>query len=108
MIEVNIRYDMMPGADRQEYLEWAKKTIRLGLKAPGIIECRSNRNLMGSPQVRATYIWQTLTDWAKFAESAEWQALFSELNSALAVNVEVEIWGPSPVAPESIRYTKHE
>jgi len=108
LIEVNLRYDLLPGVDQQAYIEWAKKGIRLGLKAHGIVEARSNRDLLGSPQVRATYVWKTLADWAVFAEGAEWQALTTELQRSLATNVSIEIWGPSPVAPESIRPTKQE
>lgn len=108
VIEVNLRYDLIPRVDQQAYIEWAKKGIRLGLRAPGIIEARSNRNMLGSPQVRATYVWQTLADWAHFAESHEWQALLSELHGSLGTNIVVEIWGPSPVAPESIRPARQE
>jgi hypothetical protein len=108
LIEVNLRYDLLPGVDQHAYIEWAKKGIRLGLKAQGIVEARSNRNLLGSPQVRATYVWERLADWAVFAEGQEWQALISELRRSLGTNVSIEIWGPSPVAPESIRPAKRE
>lgn len=108
LIEVNLRYDLLPGVDQQAYVEWAKKAIRLGLKAKGSIEGRSNRNVLGSPQIRATFIWETLGDWATFAESPEWQSLLSELHASLGKNITIEIWGPSPVAPESIRPTKQE
>jgi hypothetical protein len=39
------------------------------LQAPGSVEIRVYRSLLGSPQVRLTLVWQMLADWAKFAES---------------------------------------
>ena len=75
------------------------------LQAPGIVELRANRNMLGAPQVRLTTIWETLADWAKFAESAERQELESEL-LAFTTNINVELWGPSPVAPEPLRPSK--
>ena len=63
---------------------------------------RVHRNLLGSPQVRLTLVWQTLADWAKFAEGAERQKLDSELLQ-FATNIHIEHWGPSPVVPEPLR-----
>ena len=102
MIEVNLTYDLLPGIDQQAYGEWGKKAVEKLLQAPGIIEFRGNRNVLGSPQVRSISVWQTLADWARHLESAEWQALESELR-AFGSNLKVEIWGPSPVIPDPIR-----
>jgi hypothetical protein len=56
-----------------------------------------------SSTVRATAIWQTLADWANFDESATWQAIAAELRAQFATSIQVDIWGPSPVAPEPLR-----
>jgi heme-degrading monooxygenase HmoA len=95
-------WDLLPDLDQQAYEGWAKKTIGTMLKSPGIIEFRANRNILGSPQVGTTVLWQTLADWAKFAESAENQKIQSELYK-FATNVKIELWGPSPVVPEPLR-----
>ena len=102
MIEVNTTWDLLPNIDQQAYGEWAKKTVGTVLKAPGIVEFRANRNLLGSPQVRSTAVWQSFADWAKYAESDEWQSLDAEFRS-FAINIRIEIWGPSPVLPEPLR-----
>jgi hypothetical protein len=65
------------------------------------------RTLTGSrstqlTQVRLTLVWQTLADWAKFAESRERQMLDSELFK-FATDSGLEIWGPSPDVPEPLR-----
>jgi heme-degrading monooxygenase HmoA len=102
MIEVNKTYDFLPGIDQQAYGELAQKGIRMMLQAPGIVELRGHRNMLSSRQVRLTTVWETLADWAKFAESAERQVLESELR-AFTTNINIELWGPSPVLPEPLR-----
>jgi len=102
MIEVNKTYDLLPGIDQQAYGQAAQEMIRMMLQAPGIIEFRANRNMLGSPQVRITTLWEALADWAKFAESAERYALEFEL-LAFTTNINVQLWGSSPVVPEPLR-----
>ena len=102
MIEVNKIYDLLPGIDLQAYLEYSKRALATMLKAPGIVEIRAYRSLLGSPHIRLTLLWQTLPDWAKFAESPERQVLDSEL-SRFATSIDLEIWGPSPAVPEPLR-----
>ena len=103
MVEVNLIYEFLPGMDQQAYMEWAKKAIGQVLRSPGVVEFRASRNLLGSPQVRTTTVWQALADWANFVESPEWQALESELRGSFAGNISIELWGPSPVVPEPLR-----
>jgi len=102
MIETSVYYDFLPGIKQQAYAELAKKAIGQTLQAPGLVEFRANRNVLGSPQVRSTTVWQTLGDWAKFSESAAWQAMEAELRT-FVTNYRTEIWGPSPVLPEPLR-----
>ena len=47
MIEVNKTYDLLPGIDQQAYGQAAQEMIRMMLQAPGIIEFRANRNMLG-------------------------------------------------------------
>jgi antibiotic biosynthesis monooxygenase (ABM) superfamily enzyme len=102
VIEVNKTYDLLPGIDRQAYLDYAKRAIAVMLKFPGLVEIRVYRSLLGSPQVRLTLEWQTLADWARFGESPERQKLDAGLLT-FAINIGIEIWGPSPAVPEPIR-----
>ncbi|MGD8517986.1 MAG: antibiotic biosynthesis monooxygenase, partial [Anaerolineae bacterium] len=103
MIDVDLRWDFLPGVDQQAYQAWAKKAIGTVLQAPGMVEFRANRNMLGPPQVRATSVWKTMADWANFDEGDAWEALKSELLDQYAHNYSVEIWGPSPVVPEPLR-----
>ncbi|WP_062536607.1 antibiotic biosynthesis monooxygenase [Mizugakiibacter sediminis] len=101
MIEVTQTYDLLPAVDRDTYADWVKKAIGLVLKQPGLVEFRAHRNLLGSPQVRTTTVWQSGADWAHFAEGA-WQTLEPELRR-MATNLRIELWGPSPMVTEPLR-----
>jgi heme-degrading monooxygenase HmoA len=79
MIEICTLYDLLPGANPQAYAEFARKAIGSVLQAPGLVEFRANRNLLGSPKVRLTTVWQALDDWAKWVETPAWQAIEAEL-----------------------------
>ena len=102
MIEVNVFWDMLPNANQQAYAEFSKKAIGAMLQAPGLVEFRANRNMLGSPKIRTTHVWQTMSDYAKFIEGPTWQALEVELLT-FTTNLSTEVWGPSPVVPEPLR-----
>jgi heme-degrading monooxygenase HmoA len=102
MIEVNMTYDFLPGIDQQAYGELARRAIATVLEAPGFVEFRANRNVLGSPQVRSSTVWRTLADWAKFSESSGWPALEAEFRT-FVTNLDVQIWGPSPLVSEPLR-----
>ena len=103
MIEVDMKWDFLPGVDQQAYQAWAKKAIGSVLQSPGIVEFRASRSMLGPPEVRATSVWKRMADWGNFDESATWKALKAELLDQYAQNLSVDIWGPSPVVPEPLR-----
>ena len=102
MIDQNMTYDFLPGTDPRAWEAFAKKAIAAILKAPGVVEFRANRNVLGTPQVRTSTLWQNLGDWARFSESAEWHALEAEMRT-MVTGIRVELWGPSPIVPEPLR-----
>ena len=102
MIEVCTTYDLIPGINQQAYAEWVKKSVAVWLQAPGLIEIRARRNLIASPLVQNTGVWETLADWKKFNESAAWQTILTEARS-FTTNARIEIWGTSPLAAETLR-----
>ena len=103
MIEVDLKWDFLPGMDQQAYQAWAKKAIGSVMQAPGMVEFRASRSMLGGPEARTTSLWNTMADWANFVESATWQAIKAELLDQYGHNLSVEIWGPSPVVPEPLR-----
>lgn len=104
MMESIITWDLVPNVDQGAYAAWAKKAIGAVLKQPGLIEFRANRNLLGTPQVRVVSVWSALGDWAKFDEDS-WPPLEAELRG-YATNIQMELWGPSPVVPQPLHPAK--
>ena len=102
MIEVNLTYGILPNIDQEAYGAWAQKTLGTIMQAPGLVEFRAYRNMLGDPQVRSTTVWNTLADWANYTDSDEWRATEEEARG-LITNIQVEIWGPSPIVPEPLR-----
>ncbi len=102
MYETCTTYNFLPGMDQQAYLAFVKRSVGSMLQAPGLVELRSQRNVLGSPQLRLTLVWQTLSDWAAFSESADGKAVAAEMLT-FTTDAHTEIWGPSPVLPEPLR-----
>jgi heme-degrading monooxygenase HmoA len=101
-IEVHNTWDLLPGIDKNAYAEWVKNFIATILKQPGLIEFRAYRNVAGSPQARNTFVWQSLSDWAKFAQSKEWAEIDAKFRT-FATNWRMEIWGIAPLVPKPLR-----
>lgn len=101
MIEVAFTYDFIPNFDVAAYTKVARDATQIMLSSKGFIEFRANRNLMGSPNVRRTSVWQSLSDYAAMAQSPEFQKITEEFRK-FVTNIDVQIWGPSPISPEPI------
>ena len=104
MIELHFTWDLVHGVDQQAYNTWAKNAIRVTLKAPGLVEFRGNRNLAGNPQVLVVTVWESVTDWANFAETS-WGKLEGELRS-YATDIHYSLWAASPLIPQPLRPAK--
>ena len=102
MIEVTFKYDFHPNIDEEAYAKLAKKATEMMVSAKGFVEFRAHRNMVGSPHVRRTSVWESLTDWAALAQDEEFQKLSVEFRT-FVTNLDVQIWGPSPITPEPIR-----
>jgi heme-degrading monooxygenase HmoA len=105
MIEVAFTYDFLPGIDEKVYARLARRATAMMLAADGFIEFRAHRNLTGSPQVRRTSVWESLTHWAAIAQTSEFQDITAEFRT-FVTNLDVQFWGPSPLTPEIIRPKK--
>ena len=56
MIEVNKTFNLHPHVDQKALMEYRKKAIGTLLQTPGVVEVRSHRNVLGTPQVRLTIV----------------------------------------------------
>ncbi len=106
MIEVNLTFNFFKDVDEEAYSEWAKKAIVVLLKSPGIVEFKSNRNMAGTPEVKYSSTWKSLTDWAAFFESEKWIEMTAELKKHFATDLNLSLWTASPIAPGPLRPSK--
>ena len=95
MIEVDMKWDFLPGVDQQAYQAWAKKAIGSGLQYAWHRRIPRQPEHAGPTEVPATSVWKTMADWGNFDESAHAGAQGGILDQ-YAQNLSVDIWGPSP------------
>ncbi|MCB0743028.1 MAG: antibiotic biosynthesis monooxygenase [Ignavibacteriales bacterium] len=102
MVEVAFTYDFHPDMDEEAYKRVARKATALMVSAEGFIEIKANRNMLGSPNVRRSSVWDSMENWAKLAETPEFQKVTQEFRKYVT-NTNVNIWGASPYMPEPIK-----
>ncbi len=96
-----MKWDIHP--DKTEaYLKWAQSAIGRTLAAPGVVEFRAYRPTTGTSQAVTTYEFADLTAWSAWQSNEDVQKVLTELRT-LTLNVNIELWGPSPVVPEPVR-----
>ena len=101
MVLLVMKWNIHP--DKTEaYLQWTDGAIKRTLAAPGVVEFRAYRPASGASQAVITYEFQDMVAWAAWQSSEDVQKVLAELRT-LTLNVESEIWGPSPVVPKPIR-----
>ncbi len=101
MVLYILKWDIHP--DKVDaYLEWTQGAIQRTLAVPGVAEFRAYRPASGPSQVVISYEFADMAAWAAWQTHEDTQKVLDELRS-LALNVTMEIWGPSPVVPEPIR-----
>jgi quinol monooxygenase YgiN len=101
MVLAIMKWDIHP--DKAEaYLKWTEGAIRRTLAAPGVVEFRAYRPVTGSYEVAVTYEFADLAAWAAWDSNEDVQKVLTEVHT-LALNVTIELWGPSPVVPAPIR-----
>ena len=102
MVEIVFTYDFVPGMDEQAYARLARRATEMMVSAPGFVEFRAHRSLVGTPHVRRTSVWRSLSDWAALAQNPEFQEVTAEFRTYVT-HVDVQLWGPSPLVPDPIR-----
>jgi quinol monooxygenase YgiN len=101
MVLVVMKWDIHP--DKVEaYLKWTESAIKRTLAAPGVVEFRAYRPVTGASQVVVTYEFTDLATWAAWYGNEDVQRVLDELRT-LTLNMNTELWGPSPVVPAPIR-----
>ena len=76
--------------------------IRRLLSAPGVTELRAFRVAAGDSQVVSFYEFPDFAAWASWYAHEEVQKVIVESRS-FVTNMTIELWGPSPLAPDPLR-----
>jgi len=101
MVLYIMKWDIHP--DKAEaYLKWTEGAIKRTLKVKGVVEFRAYRPVSGGRQAVVTYEFPDMATWAAWQGHEDTQKVLTELHT-VALNVSIELWGPSPVVPAPIR-----
>jgi len=84
------------------YLKWTQGAIQRTLAVPDVLEFRAYRPASGASQVVITYEFADMAAWVAWQTHKDTQKVLDELHT-VALNVSIELWGPSPIVPEPIR-----
>lgn len=99
-----MKFDIHP--DKAEaYVKWTEGAIRGTTGAPGEVEMRAYRTAVGTRQSVVTFEFADLAAWAAWSSSEETQRVLSEMHT-LTLNLDIELWGPSPLVPQPVRSDK--
>jgi len=96
-----MKYDINP-AKLDSYAEWAQGAVPTLIGAGGVVELRGYRPVTGSRSVVVTYEFADLAAWQAWYDSEAVQGIL-ESSASMLLNLETELWGPSPVLPQPIR-----
>jgi quinol monooxygenase YgiN len=96
-----MKWDIHPDKT-DDYLKWTESAIKRTLAVPGVVEFRAYRPPTGASQVVSTYEFADMSAWAAWQNDENIRIVMDELHT-LALNINVEVWGPSKIVPEPIR-----
>lgn len=101
MMLVVMKWNVHP--DKVEaYTKWTQSAIQRTLAVPGVVEFRAYRPASGAHQVVVTYELADLAAWAAWYDKEDVQKVLEELRT-VAIDVNIELWGPSSIVPKPIR-----
>jgi len=95
-----MKYDINP-AKIDSYGEWAQSTVPDIIGAGGVVEFRGYRPVTGDRRVVVTVEFADLAAWKAWYDNEAVQAIFAD--TSMLLNLETDLWGPSPVVPQPIR-----
>jgi antibiotic biosynthesis monooxygenase (ABM) superfamily enzyme len=104
MVMQVMKFDVHP--DKVEaYIKWSEGAIKRTMGAPGEVEMRAYRTAAGDRQAVLTFEFADLADWAAWSSSEQSQQVLSEMHT-MTLNLDIEVWGPSPLVPQPVRSGK--
>ena len=96
-----MKWDINPDK-LDSYAEWAQGAIPSVIGGGGVVEFRGYRPVTGDRRVVVTIEFADMASWQTWYENETVQDVFDGM-AAIALNLETELWGPSPMVPQPIR-----
>ena len=84
------------------YFKWVETAIKRILTSK-VNELKAYRPVTGDSQIAVTIEFADLTAWTDWQGNAEVKKVLAELRT-MAVNVNIEVWGPSPVVSKPVQF----
>lgn len=84
------------------YFRWVDTAIKRVIMSK-VKEFRAYRPVTGDWQIAVTFEFADMAAWADWHENAEVKKVMTELRT-MAVNINIEVWGPSPVVAKPIQF----
>jgi heme-degrading monooxygenase HmoA len=101
MVVYLMKWDIRPEKE-EAYQEWTKSAIGGLLAAPGMVEFRAFRTVMGCHQVAVMCEFTDLQTWGSWQENEDTKKIW-EQGRRYMTNISMELLGPSPIVPEPLR-----
>jgi antibiotic biosynthesis monooxygenase (ABM) superfamily enzyme len=101
MVIYVMRYNIRP-SKAEAYEAWVMPATRRCIAVPGVAELRAYRAIAGPAQVMAMWEFTDLATWAAWYAHEDVRKTVDEQRAFIS-DLEVELWGSSPVAPEPMR-----
>ena len=96
-----MKWDIHPDK-LDDYPKWVESAIKRTLAVPGVVEFRAYRAATGASQIVATFEFADMAAWAAWQSNEDVQKVLAEVHT-VALNANIEVWGPSPLVPAPIR-----
>jgi hypothetical protein len=84
------------------YPKWAENAIKRTITV-NVVQFRAYRPITGPSQVAITFEFADLAAWAKWQGDENVRKVMDELRT-FAVHINIEVWGPSPIASTPMQY----
>jgi hypothetical protein len=84
------------------YFKWVETAIKRILTSK-VNELRAYRPITGDSQIAVTLEFSDLASWTDWQGNTEVKKVLTELRT-MAVNVNIEVWGPSPVVTKPVQF----
>jgi hypothetical protein len=96
-----MKFDIHPDKV-EDYVKGSVGAVKDTMGPSGEVETRAYRTAAGTHQSVITFEFVDLAAWAVWNSSEESQRVLGEMRT-MTLNLDIEVWGPSPLVPQPVR-----